>query len=195
LIDYSRGDIKVMERSYATKIDQAGGMAMIGDTLYHLSQTSPYGVFRRLIRFDSANPSPTGNNGDSFIDNTGAITYVLEPVPINGGDPALLKTWRKGRIWSIPNDYVQEGWVPFSVLVESVSSPIASYLSSTSPTYQASTVSFATANDIFKQTDFKNRKGQFLLIRLTTSTIRTSPFITGYETMYALSYVKKDLIK
>lgn len=194
VIDYSRGDIKVLERSYATKIDQAGGIAMVGDTMYHLSQTSPYGVFRRLIRFDSTNPSPTGNNGDSFIDNTGAISYILETNPINFGEPALLKTPIRIRIWSLPNDYVQEGWMPFSLLVETASSPIATYLGGSNPNSNSNTLTFAASTDVFKDLKLKNCKTHFYLIRFTTNTIRTAPFITGFEVMFAANYDKEDFV-
>jgi hypothetical protein len=195
VIDYSRGDIKVMERSYATQIDQAGGMAMIGDTLYHLSQTSPYSVFRRLIRFDSANVSPTGNNGDSFIDNTGAINYVLETNAINFGEPGQRKVTIRMGIWSVPNDYVQEGWVPFSLLIETASSPMASYIGGSNPNSSTISTTFATVNDVYKEVKVKNCKTFFYLIRFTTNTIRTSPFISGYEIMFSAAYDKEDLTK
>lgn len=193
VIDYSRGDIKVLERSYATGMDQAGGMAMIGDTLCHLSVGGS--SYRRLPRFDSTNPSPTGNNGDSFIDNTLAISYILESQPINFGEPGILKVPIRVRLWSIPNDYVQEGWVPFSFLVESGASPIASYVGSGGTNNTSSTVSFATVNDVYKDVKLQNQKTFFYIFRLTTNTIRTAPFLTGYEIMFAESYVKEDFAK
>ena len=193
VIDYSRGDIKVLERSYTIGMDQSGGMAMIGDTLCHISQNGS--SYRRLIRFDSTNPSPTGNNGDSFIDNTSAINYILESQPINFGEPGLLKTPIRVRLWSIPNDYVQEGWVPFSFLVETGASPIASYVGSGGTNNTSSTVSFASVNDVYKDVKLKNQKTFFYIFRLTTNTIRTAPFLTGYEIMFAESYVKEDFAK
>lgn len=194
VVDYSRGDIKTLERTYPTKIDQAGGYAMIGNTLYHLSQTSPYGVFRRLIRFDSTYTSPTGDNGDSFIDNTSAINYVLESNVINFGEPAKLKTPIRIRIWSLPNDYVQEGWVTFATLVESGSSAIASYVGGSNPLATSSSVTFTTANDAYKDVKLINCKTHFYILRLTTNTIRTAPFWTGFEIMFSDNYPKEDLL-
>ena len=193
-IDYSRGDVKTLERSYATKIDQAGGMAMVGDTLYHLSQTSPYGVFRRLTRFSSNSPSGNGD-GDSFIDNTGAISYILETQPINFGEPGQLKSPIRVRIWSIPNDYVVEGWVPFSSLVELGASAIASYVVSGNPGVTYSSVSFTASTDVYKDVKLTKSRGFFFIFRLTTNTIRTAPFITGYEIMFAANYEKDDFQK
>lgn len=193
-IDYSRPVIKTFERSYATKIDQAGGGAMVGDTLYHLSATSPYGVFRRLVRFDGNSPSGNGD-GDSFIDNTGAISYIFESQPINLKEPAQLKTPIRVRVWSIPNDYVEEGWVPFSISLETGASPIASYVGSGNNNGTTGTLTFSTANDVFEDLKLVNCKTHFYIIRFTTNTIRTAPFITGYEILFKDNYRKEDLIK
>lgn len=185
---------KTMERSYPTQIDQAGGGAMIGDTLYHLSTTSPYGVFRRLYRFNGDSPSGNGN-GDSFIDNTNAISYILELAPINRGEPELLRQAERVRIWSIPNDYVVEGWVPFSVLVEAGYTPFASTIANTN-TGSSSSLTFATqSTDFMKELKLRGVKSQFLMLRFTTNTIRTSPFLTGIGVMYAKDYQKEDFIK
>lgn len=198
VIDYSRNKILTLERSYPTQIDPVGGMAMYGDTLYHLSGTSPYGVYRRIVRFDrtkGSNGSPTGNDADCFIDNTSAINYVLESQPINLDEPGQLKTPVRVRVWSLPNDYVVEGWQPFSVLVETGASPLASNVGGTAPNASSSTLTFATTNDIFKDTHLKNCKTHFYIVRLTTNTIRTAPFISGYEVMFAENYEKEDFVK
>lgn len=194
VIDYSRGDVKVFERSYTTQIDSAGGQVLVDNQYYHLSTTSPYGVFRRLIRFNANSPSGNGD-GDSFIDNTNAISYILESQPMNFGEPALLKSPVRLRTWSIPNDYVVEGWVPFSLLVETGASPIASYVGGVSPNATSATISFATANDVFQDVKLVKCRTHFYIVRYTTNTIRTSPFITGYEIMFAENYEKEDLIK
>lgn len=194
VIDYSRDKPHTFERSYTTKIDQGGGMALVDNTLYHLSLTSPYGVFRRLDRFDGNSPSGNGD-GDSFIDNTNAITYILESSPINFGEPAQLKTPIRIRLWSIPNDYVEEGWVPFSTLIETGASAIAQYVGGSSPNATSSTVTFSTANDAFKEVKLVNCKTHFYIVRLTTNTIRTAPFWTGYEVLFKQAYVKEDLAK
>lgn len=202
VIDYSRtestpfqrdftSNVKTFERSYTTQIDQAAGMCMIGDTLYHLSQSSPYGVFRRLYRFNGDSPTATGN-ADSFIDNTTAINYVLETQAINFGEPGQLKTPIRVRVWSLTNDYIIDGWVTFSTLIESGMFPNASFIGSASNGGSANTVTFSTANDLFKDAKLKGYKSHFFMVRLTTNTIRTSPFWTGFEIEFAESYEKED---
>lgn len=192
-LDYSRNKIITLERSYATQIDPVGGMAMIGDTLYHLSQTYPYGLFRRLIRFNGN--SPHGGNGDSFLDNTSTINYVLESQPINFGEPGQLKTPIRVRIWSVPNDFVVEGWVPFSLLVETGANPLSQYVGSGGTNNTSSTVTFAADTDIYKDIKLVKQKCHFYIIRFTTNASRTAPFITGYEIMFAENYEKEDLVK
>lgn len=202
VIDYSRRDdtdaqqlrTKVFERSYTTKIDQAGGGALIDETLYHLSATSPYGVFRRLRRFNGDSPSGNGN-GDSFIDNTNAISYILESPPISRGTPGLLKSPIRVRVWSIPNDYVVEGWVPFSMLVETGASPLAQYIGGSSPLATSSTITFSASTDLLKDVKLVKSRAHFYMIRFTTNTIRTAPFLTGYEMMFAENYDKEDFQK
>lgn len=194
VIDYSRNQIITLERSYPTKIDPVGGMAMVGDTLYHLSSTSPYGVFRRLIRFNSNSPSGNGD-GDSFIDNTNAISYILESQPINFGEPGQLKSPIRIRVWSVPNDYVIEGWVPFSALVETGASPLAQYVGSGGTNNTSSTITFSADTDVYRDVKLVKQKCHFYIVKFTTNTIRTAPFLTGYEIMFAENYEKEDFVK
>lgn len=183
-------NIKTFERSYATQTDQGAGGALIGDVVYHLSRVSPYGVFRRLPRFDGN--SPANGDGDSFIDNTSAISYILETNPFNIGEPGLLKTPIRARLWSVPNDYIADGWVPFSVLLETGASPLATYVGSPSPNATSTTLTFSAETDVNKDAKLVNCKSHFYIVRLTTSTIRTAPFLTGFELMYSESYEKED---
>lgn len=194
VIDYSRGDLKTFELSYPTKIDVAGGMTIVGETFFHLSSNSPYCIFRRLRRFSGDSPSGNGN-GDSFIDNVNAISYILESNAISNGEPDVLNTPIRARAWSLPNDYVQEGWVPFSLLIEGGCSPLAAYVGSANNNGTSSTVTFSTTNDIFKDITLVSTKTHFYVIRFTTNTIRTAPFFSGYEILYAESYQPEDLIK
>lgn len=191
-IDYSRNRITTIDRSYATKLDPVGGMAMIGDTLYQLSGTSPYAVTRRLIRFNGN--SPNVGDGDSFYDNTGAISYVLETQPINFGEPGQLKSPIRLRVWSLPNDYVVEGWVPFSLRVQGSASPLAQYIGS-GATQTDSTVTFSAVTDVLKDVKLVKCKTHFYILRLTTNTAGTAPFITGYEIMFTENYDKEDFVK
>ncbi len=191
-IDYSRNKILTLDRSYATKLDPAGGMAMIGDTLYQLSGTSPYAVTRRLIRFNGN--SPNVGDGDSFYDNTGAISYVMELQPINFGEPGLLKSPIRIRIWSLPNDYVVEGWVPFSLRVQGSANPLAQYIGS-GVTKTDATVTFSAVTDILKDVKLVKCKTHFYIIRFTTNTAGTAPFITGFEIMFTENYEKEDFVK
>lgn len=191
-IDYSRPLFKVFERSYTTQIDQAGGAVMIGDTLYHLSQTSPYCVFRRLTRFSGNSPSGNGD-GDTFIDNTNAISHIWETPPYHFDAPAQAKSVIRGRVWSIPNDYVAEGWVAFAVLVETGASCFEQYIGDAFPGGTETTISFTSG---IAAKDFKvTRQGsQFYMLRFTTNTIRTSPFITGFAILAAENYINEDFI-
>lgn len=194
VIDYSRDSLKTFEYSYATYCDMSSGMAEVGGTFYHLSAKSPYTVMRRLQRFNG--DSPTSNNGDSFIDNTSAISYILESNVINNGEPDILNTPIRIRVWSIPNDYILDGWVTFSVLVEGGASPIATYIGSGNPGGTSSTLTFSTTNDIFKDIKLvQSVKTHFYIVRFTTNTIRTAPFITGYDILYAENYNPEDLVK
>lgn len=194
VIDYSRNQIITLERSYPTKIDPVGGMAMVGDTLYHLSSTTPYGVFRRLARFNGDSPTGQGD-GDSFVDNTNAISYILESQSINFGEPGQLKSPIRIRIWSIPNDYIIEGWVNFSLLVETGATPLAQYVGSGGTNNTSSTVVFSTATDVYRDVKLANQKCHFYIVRFTTNTTRTAPFITGYEIMFTENYDKEDFVK
>ena len=193
VIDYSREVNHTFERTFTTKIDPAGGYAPVGDSFYYLSHTSPYSVFRRLRRFDGDSPSGNGD-GDSFIDNTNAITYILETNPISNNEPDILNTPIRLRLWSLPNDYVEEGWVTFSTLVEGGCSPLAANCG-TGNNSTSSSVTFSTTADIFKDVKLVSAKTHFYIVRLTTNTIRTSPFWTGFEILYAESYDAEDLIK
>lgn len=194
VLDYSKERLIPLERSYTTQIDPAGGMAVVGDSLYHLSLTSPYGLFKRLPRFASNSPSGNGD-GDSFIDNTNAISYILESNPISNNEPEILNTPIRLRVWSLPNDYVQEGWVPFSLLVETGASALATYVGGSNNGATSSSVTFSASSDVFKDIKLVSPKTHFFIVRLTTNTIRTAPFITGYTILYAESYKPEDLIK
>lgn len=191
-IDYSRPIIKIFDREYPTQIDQAGGGAMVGDTLYHLSSTSPYGVFRRLRRFSGNSPSGNGD-GDSFIDNTNAIEYIWEHVPLHLDAPGQVKSAIRGRLWSIPNDYVVEGWVPFPVLVETGASCFSQYIGSAFPGGTSTTLTFTSG---IAHLDFKltRQATHFYMMRFTTNLIRTSPFITGFGILFAENYLNEDFI-
>jgi hypothetical protein len=194
VIDYSRDEIHTFEQSFPSGVEPAAGMVSLKNNFYHLSEVAPYCCFVRLPRFNG--DSPTGNNGDSFVHNTHAISYILESNVINNGEPDILNTPIRIRLWSIPNDYVVDGWVPFSVLVEGGASPISAYIGSSSPGGTSSTLTFSTTNDIFKDVKLiQSVKTHFYIVRLTTNTAKQSPFITGYEIVYAENYKPEDLVK
>lgn len=191
VIDYSREFPRFYERSYPLGIDQGSGMAVVGESFYHLSYNGT--VFRRLERFNGN--SPTGNNGDSFIDNTSAISYILETKVINNGEPDVLNTPIRARVWSIPNDYVIDGWVEFAALLEGGCTALATYVGSANTNGTSSTITFTANTNLFKDVKLVSTKTHFYILRLTTNAIRTAPFITGYEILYAESYRPEDLIK
>lgn len=194
IIDYSRKKVLTFERAYNGYLSPGAGFALVDGKMFHLSFELGGGVFRRLYRFN--NDSPTGNNGDSFIDHIYPITYILESQPMNFGEPALTKSPKRVRIWSIPNDYVVNGWVPFNVQVDGGPTPISSYIGSGFPQGFTSVLSFANEQtDWFKDTAIPTCKAQFYILRFTTSSLRTSPFISGYEVMFLLDYEKEDFIR
>lgn len=183
--------IKTFESLYPYRIDQIGGAVTIAGTTYHLSGWYPYGVFKSLPRFSSN--SPANGDGDSFIDNVNAITYILEWNPINFGEPAQLKTPIRARVWSFPNNYAADGWVPFAFLLETGASPLASLVGGVNPNSSSSTLTFTASTNVFREAKVKNCKTNFYIIRLTTNTIRTAPFLTGLEMMFDANYPKEDV--
>lgn len=181
------------ERSYWYRIDPGTGYASLGDDLYHLSGTWPALLFKRSYRFNG--DSPGAGDGDSFYDNTSPIQYVLENNAQVITKPELLKTPIRLRIWSIPNNYVNEGWVPFSVLLETGISPDAALIGGTNQNATTSTVTFANQQGLWRDIKILNVKANFIIWRLTTYTVAQSPFITGVTTLYAESYNDEDLLK
>jgi len=170
-----------------------GGITMKGDVLF-TSCAWGGSVFRRLDRFNAN--SPTGDDGDSFIDHVSAISYIYESQPHNFGEPEVLKTPIRIRLWSIPNDYIVNGWVPWSVLLQSGPTPISNYIGSGYPGGTTSTVTFLNQlTDWFKDVKLVTSKCHFYIIRLTTNTKRQAPFLSGYEVMYALAYDKEDFVR
>ena len=199
VLDYSREKILALERGYGDRGAPIGGYAITTNdfyTLYTGYSDVPDNVsgivYRRLERFYGN--SATGNDGDSYIDHCSAIPYILESQPINWGEPALLKTPARLRTWSIPNDSVINGWVPWSALVETGAGPLAATVGGTSPGATVSTISFAVG-DIFKDVKLVPSKCHFYIVRYTTSIIRQAPFLTGFELMLAENYQKEDFVK
>lgn len=199
VVDYDGEEIRTFERNYDLKIDQAAGACMVSDNLYHLSQLSPGCVFRRLERFNNSGGGPySGSNldGDSFIDNTSPIFYVLESKPITLGEPAQYKTPIRLRVFSLPNDFVLDGWQAFTMQVDTAAGWTRAFFGSTFPGGTTSTISFTGANTPFwKDIQLAHCKTFFYMVRFTTYTIRVSPFLTGYELMFAADYIKEDLPK
>jgi hypothetical protein len=195
VVDYSRPKPLTFERSYVTKLSPGAGFAMVNDIMYQLSFEGSYGVFRRLYRFNGDSPSGNGD-GDSFIDHVSAISYILESQPMTFGEPCLTKNPIRLRVWSIPNDGVVNGWVPFSLTVEGGPTPIEAYIGGSFPRGFTSTLTFSNpATDWFRDLKIPTCKAQFYILRFTTNTVRTSPYISGYEVMFALDYEKEDMIK
>ena len=194
VVDYSRKKVLTFEREYHAGLSPGAGLALIDNNAYHLSFESGGGVFRRLYRFNG--DSPTGNDADSFIDHVYSIPYILESQPINFGEPALTKTPKRLRVWSIPNDYVVNGWVPWSVQVEGGPTPISNYVGSLYPQGFSSVLTFTNQQtDWFRDLAIPTCKAQFYILRFTTNTIRQAPFISGYEVHYLLDYDKEDFIR
>lgn len=192
VIDYSRDRVVTFEQAYVSDCNPGAGFAMKDDTLYHLSETSGV-VLRRLERF--IGNSPTGDDSESFWDNAAAISYIYESNVINNSEPDVLNTPIRLRVWSIPNDYVQDGWVPFDLTVETGSSPRAIHIGGTNPGATTDVLSFATENDIFLDLKLSQIKTHFFIVRFSLNNAKSAPFITGFEVLYAESYDPEDLIK
>jgi hypothetical protein len=186
--------VKTFETLYPEQMDQAGGGVTIQGVTYHLSSWYPYAVFQSLPRFVDNSPSGNGN-GDSFIDNTLAISYILEWNPMNLGEPGQLKTPIRFRLWSMPQPYANDIWIPYTVLVETGATGSTAWTGGSNINANANTLTFTLATDIFRDLKLKNCKTHFYILRLTTNTIRQSPLFTGTELMFDANYEKEDLIK
>ncbi len=188
VVDYSRLGSKTLERSYdAPSCQPQRGYTVYNDILYYLSDTN---CVRENYRF--IGNSPTGLDGDTFIDQIAPITYVLESPCYTLGDPSQLKTPQRLRVWSIPSEEVVSGWVPFRLNIETAAGPLSTYLGSPNNGATDTTVSFV-ANDWFKDVRLVPSKTNFYIVRYTTSWWRESPYISGFEIMFAVNYDKQDL--
>lgn len=193
IVEYDSDTLRTFDRTYDSGVDQGAGAVMIGDVMYHLSQKSPYCVFRRLQRFTAGLSG--GGNTDSFIDNVGPIFYQIVTRPMCLGEPAEYKTPIRLRAFSIPNEGVVDGWVGFSFEVYTVASWSRNYYGASNPGSTVSTITFSGLTPTFKDIQLVHCKTFFYLMRLDTYTIRTSPFLTSYELEFAVDYVKEDLMK
>lgn len=189
VLNYSRGYWVAFERQYPGTSTTPTAFTMYGDYLYGLT---PSGPCRRMYRFNG--DAPTGNDGDCYNDHGNAISYILETQAMNLGEPSVLKSPTRVRLFSIPNDYIIEGWVPFSVLVESAIFPDPSYFG-TSYSGVSSTVTFSGINNWYQDVKLPVVKSLVLMLRFTTNAIRTAPFLSGYEIVTPLPYAKEDLIR
>ena len=201
VIDYSRQGISFLEQSFSSGYNPSGGSVSLGDDFYQCSfdkyattSNFPVGIVsRRIQRF--INNSPTGNDGLCFNDGGQKVNYILETQPINKGEPSLLKTLIRGRLFSIPNDYIAEGWVPFDTKVEVGVFPDASYIGDANNGGSTINLSFTSIINWLK--DFQPRPVNAFcyLLRFTTSTLFQAPFFTGYELVFKAPEAKEDLQK
>ena len=200
VIDYSRPELAFLEQSFGAGFTPSAGTATDGDNLYSISfdkvaglSDYPVGIAsRRIKRF--IGDSPTGDDGLSFHDGGGAISYIIE-TQINFGEPHLFKIPLRIRVDSIPNDYIAEGWVPFSMLVETGLFPDATYLGSGQPGGTAATITFSGSGTWYQDVKLDPVKCLVLMLRLTTAARGTAPFLTGYEILFKDAYAKEDLPK
>lgn len=201
VIDYSRPQVSFLEHVYTSTVGDSGGYAINGDLNMHLNRDIGFSgtgihtgqAFRSLRRF-SGN-SPTGNDGICFVDNSAAITYVIESQPINFGEPSQLKVPIRLRLYSIPNDYIAEGWLPFRTTLETTIFPDASYFGGANPGSFTGFADFLTSHDWYRDFKFGPVKCFLYMVRFTTNTLYTAPFITGWEIMFKDTYEKEDIVK
>jgi hypothetical protein len=194
VIDYSRETFKFFETSYNTNVAPSAALLMYNGALVMLNGGTAKAAYARLPRYSSN--SPAGSDGDSFLDMYYPITYILESQPMTFGEPAQTKVPIRLRMWSIPNDGVINGWVPWSCVIDGGPIPIDYYLGSTYPQGMTTTLTFSNPQtDWFKDVKIPTCKAQFYIVRFTTAVARQAPFISGYEIMFALAYEKEDLIK
>jgi hypothetical protein len=189
VLDYSRPGVTPFERDYNANL-VPNGFCMYGDALY---SNTPNGITRRLRRF--ASNSPTGDDADSYIDHTYAIPYILELNCLNLDEPSLFKNLVRIRLFSIPNDYIVEGWVDFATFVELSRLPDPSFLGNAATGGGSTTLTFATINDWYLEWKPPSARTPFVLLRFTTNTIRQAPFISGYELVISAAYQKEDIRK
>lgn len=198
VLDYSRARFANLEQDYNLNLQPTHGFSIYNDSQYSLNGyrtalTNVGGtVWRSLERFTTAS-SPTGDAGDSYIDHIYAIPYILETQAINFGEPSVLKTPIRLRTFSIPNENIIEGWVPWSCVVTTTIFPDTAYLGSGYPGGTTSTITFADTKNYFKDIKLVQSKCLLYIIRFTTNVIRQAPFFTGYEILFSDSYKKEDL--
>jgi hypothetical protein len=192
-LDYSRGRITTFAKSYFDFTDAAGGMASLGENFYHLSQTSGC-AFVRLKRFTPTG-SPTRTAGDFYYQDVYTPTFYFESNVINLGQPDVLNTPVRIRIWSLPNNSSIDAWLPFTLNVRGTAATALITFDGfpVSPDTNA-TITFNSPGFI----DVKlaqNKKTHFYIVSFTAQLAKQAPFITGYEILYAENYKAEDLVK
>lgn len=195
-LDYSRGKIVPFSRRLNDNTDAAGGMAFIGKDLYHLSLVSQ-GVFKRLTPFTPTTTTgyPARTVGDFYYRDAFAGIFSLESNVINLGEPDVLNTPIRLRIWSIPNEYGMDGWVPFTMtLYARAGFNGFGNIGIPSGADTTTTITFTQPGFVDVKLS-QNKKTHFYVVRFEGRLEKQAPFITGYELLYAENYKAEDLVK
>jgi hypothetical protein len=195
-LDYSRGNMVAFSRRENDFTDAAGGMVSIGKDFYHLSIASNT-VFKRLSRFTPTTTTgyPARTAGDFYYQDAVAGRFSFESNVINLGQPDVLNTPIRLRIWSVPNDFSMDEWLPFTMKVYARAGT-TSFGNIGIPTGADTEVSVTFAQPGFIDVKLaQNKKTHFYIVRFEGRLEKQAPFITGYEILYAENYKAEDLVK
>lgn len=209
ILDYSRSNNSPQSKMYAQYNDPAYATpftrdyaqylrpsysTLFNDALYTLSfEANTYAnglVYRRLYRFQEGE-SPTGNDGDCYIDHVSPILYAILTQPMNLGEPSVMKNPIRTRIFSVPNNgylglnNLIEGWVPFTLAI--------TYIGTPGGAGQNTTLTFSSNTDYAKEFKMIGGKCISIILYLVTNTVRQSPFLSGFEIVIPLPYAKQDI--
>jgi hypothetical protein len=196
-LDYSRGPWVAFGRKYLDG-GAAGGLVSLGSDLYFLNYSNNT-VYRRHKRFTPTTTLsyPPRTEGDYYFQDVFNGVFILESNVINLGEPDVLNTPIRVRIWSIPNEYGTDGWLPFTLKVLGKAGTAGF---GTGLNFQGDTnavISFTSNGPGFIDVKLKqDKKTHFYILRLQTSGLpKQAPFITGYEILYSENYKAEDLVK
>lgn len=191
VLDYSRFKTIPLLRTYASKMNPSYS-CQSSDVLYTLSfEANTYAnglVYRRLYRFGTGE-SPTGNDGDCYIDHVSTIRYLFIDQPENFGEPSIAKIPTRLRIYSISNSGsgVLDLWVPFTVQI--TFQPYLKLLS------YVSSLSFTNVVGSFGDWKLPSALCTAYVLQFDVNSLRQAPFFTGYEVVATIPYAKEDLQK
>lgn len=185
-LDYGHNDAW-FDRSYPGSVDQAGGMAMLNDNMYWLARTSGFG----------ANAKEAGH----LFKRIQPSSFITNPAYLYGDvDQGIT------RVWDMNWDYVQNISIDKEFLWLKIFSAPSSFESDRMPT-NAFVLTLTVYKDFNDNTIVETRTLNFpvgtyeakvklfstkmraIRYKLVSSSLATTPYLTGYEQVVNLSYI------